>query len=52
MASYTRDNLGAGYEDGDFVAMFTGCTTSGEFNCEDTAMPYYKRWQELARKAS
>lgn len=47
LASYTRKNLGAGYEEGDFVAMFMGCTAKGEYNCEDTAMPYFKKWKEL-----
>lgn len=46
MASYTRNNLGAGYEDGDFIAMFAGCTPNGEYNCEDTARPYFKKWQD------
>lgn len=52
MASYIRSNLGAGYEEGDFIAMFTGCTASGEFNCEDIAMPFFKKWQELIAKKS
>lgn len=50
MASYRFDKLGAAYEEGDFVVMFMACTAKGGNNCEDTAMPYFKKWQELVEK--
>lgn len=52
MASYVRENLGSGYQDGDFVALFAGCTPSGEYSCEVMASPFFKRWQELVGASS
>ena len=45
MASYNRKNLGAGFQDGDFVVMFAGCVAKGQRSCETESQQYLKKWQ-------
>jgi mannan polymerase II complex MNN11 subunit len=42
LGTYTRGNLGEGYQDGDFVVVFAGCSPTGQNSCEQEAEPYYK----------
>ena len=45
MASYYRKNLGAGFQDGDFVVMFPGCAAKGSKSCEAESQQYLEKWQ-------
>ena len=51
IASYTHTQLGDGYQEGDFVAMFKGCSISGDSSCEKESQWYWEKFQQAMAAA-
>lgn len=44
-ASYAKPTYGEQYQEGDFVAMFTGCTSTGRESCEVESGHFWEKWK-------
>ncbi|KAM3502984.1 hypothetical protein MY10362_004498 [Beauveria mimosiformis] len=44
-ASYSKPTLGEQYQEGDFVAMFAGCSNIGHESCEVESGRFWEKWK-------
>ncbi|OAR02862.1 hypothetical protein LLEC1_01751 [Akanthomyces lecanii] len=44
-ASYSKPTLGEQYQEGDFVAMFAGCSHTGGESCEVESGQFWEKWK-------